>query len=85
MNNFKVVREKIKDVEKRDNIRNFQPPISGEYIIDYFGIKPGKEIGLIKDRIKEAILNGDIHNDADEAKKLMIKIGEEIGLNKYEK
>ncbi len=85
LNNFKVVRKKIEDVEKRDNIRNFQPPISGEYILDYFGIKPGKEIGLIKDRIKEAILNGDIHNDADEAKKLMIKIGEEIGLNKYEK
>ena len=85
LNNFKIVREKIEDVEKRDKIRNFQPPVSGEYIIDYFDIKPGKEIGLIKDRIKEAILNGDIHNDADEAKKLMIKIGEEIGLNKYEK
>ena len=85
LNNFKVVRKKIEDVEKRDKIRNFQPPISGEYILDYFGIKPGKEIGLIKDRIKEAILNGDINNDTDEAKKLMIKIGEEIGLNKYEK
>tara|TARA_Y100000813_G_scaffold176893_1_gene143063 strand:+ start:486 stop:1910 length:1425 start_codon:yes stop_codon:yes gene_type:complete len=85
LNNFKIVRKKIEDVEKRDKIRNFQPPVSGEYIIDYFDIKPGKEIGLIKDRIKEAILNGDINNDADEAKKLMIKIGEEIGLNKYEK
>tara|TARA_B100000963_G_scaffold272820_1_gene240975 strand:- start:4457 stop:5881 length:1425 start_codon:yes stop_codon:yes gene_type:complete len=85
LNNFKVVRKKIEDVDKRDKIRNFQPPISGEYIIDYFDIKPSKEVGLIKDRIKEAILNGDINNDPDEAKKLMIKIGEEIGLSKYEK
>ena len=85
LNNFKVVRKKIEDVEKRDKIRNFQPPISGEYILNYFGIKPGKEIGLIKDRIKEAILNGDINNDSRQAKELMIKIGEEIGLNKYEK
>ncbi len=85
LNNFKVVRKKIEDVDKRDKIRNFQPPISGEYIIEYFDIKPSKEVGLIKDRIKEAILNGDINNDPDEAKKLMIKIGEEIGLSKYEK
>mgnify|MGYP001352208021 CR=1 FL=1 len=85
LNNFKVVRKKIEDVDKRDKIRNFQPPISGEYIIDYFDIKPSKEVGLIKDRIKEAILDGDINNDPDEAKKLMIKIGEEIGLSKYEK
>ena len=75
LNNFKIVREKIEDVEKRDKIRNFQPPVSGEYIIDYFDIKPGKEIGLIKDRIKEAILNGDINNDVIQAKELMMIIG----------
>ena len=53
--------------------------------MDYFGIKPGKEIGLIKEKIKEAILNGDINNDPTQAKELMIIIGEELGLKKYEK
>ena len=85
LNNFKVVRKKIEDVENRDRVRNFQPPISGEFIMNYFGIKPCKEIGLIKEKIKEAILNGDINNDSAQAAKLMSKIGNEIGLKKYEK
>ena len=85
LNNFKVVRDKIKDVEDRDRIRNFQPPITGEFIMNYFGIKPCKEIGLIKEKIKEAILNGDINNDSAQATELMSKIGNEIGLKKYEK
>ena len=84
-NNFKIVRQKIKDVEERDSIRNFQPPITGEIIMAYFNIKPCKEIGLIKEKIKEAILNGDINNDPIQAKELMIIIGEELGLKKYEK
>ena len=82
LNNFKVVREKIKDLEERDKIRNFQPPISGEYIMNYFGLEPCKEIGLIKERIKEAILNGDINNDSNQARELMMKIGKELGLKK---
>tara|TARA_B100000900_G_scaffold149040_1_gene126500 strand:+ start:2092 stop:3531 length:1440 start_codon:yes stop_codon:yes gene_type:complete len=79
-NNFKIVRKKIIDVEERDNIRNFQPPISGEIIMKYFKIKPCKEIGLIKDKIKNAILDGDIKNDYEEAHNLMVKIGNSLGL-----
>ncbi|MBL6603970.1 MAG: HD domain-containing protein, partial [Cryomorphaceae bacterium] len=62
-NNFKIVRQKIKDVEERDSIRNFQPPITGEIIMTYFKIKPCKEIGIIKEKIKNSILDGDIKND----------------------
>ncbi len=79
-NNFKIVRQKIKDVEERDSIRNFQPPITGEIIMAYFNIKPCKEIGLIKEKIKNAILDGDIRNDYKEAHDLMIKTGKSLGL-----
>ena len=81
LNNFKIVREKIKLVEERDHIRNFQPPVSGEEIMNYFNLKPCKEIGIIKDFIKESILNGDITNSYDEAKELMIKKGKTLGLS----
>ena len=79
-NNFKIVRQKIKDVEERDSIRNFQPPITGEIIMAYFNIKPCKEIGLIKEKIKNAILDGDIRNDYKEAHDLMVKTGKSLGL-----
>lgn len=79
-NNFKVVRKKILDVEKKDNIRNFQPPVSGEIIMNHYKIKPCKEIGLIKEKIKNAILDGEINNDYDQAFKLMLRIGDEMGL-----
>lgn len=79
-NNFKIVRHKIIAVEERDSIRNFQPPISGEEIMAAFDLKPSKEIGIIKDHIKEAILEGDIPNDFDAAKALMLKKGSELGL-----
>ncbi len=80
LNNFKVVRDKLKDIEEKDAIRNFQPPISGELIMQTFDMKPGPEVGIIKNTIKEAILEGEIHNNYDEAFNLMLSKGKELGL-----
>lgn len=78
--NFELVIEKLKAVEEKDHVRNFQPPVSGELIMKAFDLKPCEEIGIIKSRIKEAILEGEIPNDFETAKKLMFAIGEELGL-----
>jgi putative nucleotidyltransferase with HDIG domain len=75
LNNFDRVEEKLQEIEERDKIRNFQPPVSGEVIMDYFDISPSKVVGEIKDEIKEAILEGKIGNDFDEAFGLMKEIG----------
>lgn len=80
MSNFRKVEQKIKEVEERDHLRSFQPPVSGELIIEVFGIKPGKVVGDIKGAIKEAILEGEIKNDPEEAYQLMLKLGNSFGL-----
>ena len=79
-NNFKIVRKKMVEVEERDRIRNFQPPISGEEIMNVFELKPCREIGIIKEFIKEAILDGDIPNNKKAAYDLMVKKGTQLGL-----
>jgi poly(A) polymerase len=80
MANFQLVREKLKDIEERDALRNFQPPVTGELIMEIFDLKPCREIGIIKSAIKEAILEGEIHNNYDEAYHYMLKKGSELGL-----
>ena len=82
LNNFQLVRRKLKDLEERDRIRNFQPPVSGEEIMETFGLPPCREIGSLKSAIKDAILDGVIPNEHDAAYMFMLQRAEKMGLKK---
>lgn len=81
LENYQKVRARISEVEERDEIRNWQPPISGDLIMKTFNLKPSREVGIIKDSIREAILEGEIPNDFDPAFEFMIKKGRDLGLS----
>ncbi len=78
--NFEIVRKKIVEVEARDHVRNFQPPISGEEIMELFNLKPSREIGILKEAVKEAILEGEIQNEYQAAYEFILKKGAKLGL-----
>jgi len=85
LHNFKLVRKKLKEIEEKDRIRNWQPPVSGEIIMKTFNIKPSKEVGIIKKAIREAILDGVIPNEYEKAFQFMVEEGQKLGLKNDKK
>lgn len=80
LSNYELVKQRLVELEEKDRIRNFQPPVSGEMIMEIFDIPPGRQIGTLKEIIKEAILEGDIPNDLESAKKLLLEEAKKMGL-----
>jgi hypothetical protein len=80
LRNFELVKQKLADVEARDRIRNWQPPVTGEMIMETFNLAPGRQVGEIKTAIREAILEGTIRNEMEEAYRFMIEKGRAMGL-----
>lgn len=80
LENFRMVRERCREVEEKDHVRNWQPPVTGEKIMELFGIPPSKPVGILKDSLKEAMLEGEIPNTYEAALEFVIKKGKEIGL-----
>lgn len=85
LRNFELVRHKLKDIEEKDHVRNFQPPIGGEEIMEIFGLAPGVEVGRLKSSVKDAILDGVIPNEYDAAYEYLVEKGKKIGLKPKEK